>query len=149
MDAWEEKVLAELCSENSQKDYRNTVFWSCVKYSQVAIYRDPRWFARNLPDMAEFWNLVLSERELIANGLPNSEHYPKPKVTRSVRSSAKSVCLICDSDDEEKTPQTTSKQTGTIITKLKKIQKPKNAEQSHSRKSCKSVCLISSNSDSD
>lgn len=150
IDEWQDKILLNL---GEQKDYRNTIYWTLERYSQVSIYRDRRWFERSLPDMAEFWKLVIAERELVAKGLPHSEHYPKAKVPRT-KSSAPSVCLIQDDSDSD-----TGEAKATTVNKKKStpsVKKPPSSAKKTNpsgknpvSKPAKSVCMIPSSSDSD
>ena len=107
VDTWIKKTIDEVIS-SPDHEYMNTLYWIMEQYSCMPIYRDPRWFKRNLSMITDFWKQVEHERaERIQNELDEKEPIPvrtKPDIeykdTKTVITN-KTICCITDSDNED------------------------------------------------
>ena len=95
---------------STDHEYMNTLYWIMEQYSCMPIYRDPRWFKRNLKEITDFWKEVEHERaERIGKELhedtTSREKVRSPdvsdcKLAKTVITK-KTICCIDDSDDED------------------------------------------------
>jgi putative phage-type endonuclease len=123
---WETEVIDRVLSSDNL-EYRATHRWHINKYACTGIYRDNRWFNRNLPQLSEFWQQVLQVRQVGALPEPDT---PARKPS-GPRATAPVICMIDDSDSDETTakaprpPTVGVKATRGIKTSKQKYSKPK------------------------
>ena len=67
------------------------------RYALTEVYRDRHWFRNSLPEISDFWQLVLRTRE--SGVLP--EEMETPTVKPREKAEVSTPCLIVDSESEE------------------------------------------------
>jgi putative phage-type endonuclease len=106
---WITSTIEEVISD-SNHEYMNTLYWVMEIYSCMPIYRDRRWFTRNLPDIENFWKEVeqgraekIQQQRLRSSKKRKPEKPPvleEPTPVKTVITN-KTICYISDSDSDE------------------------------------------------
>lgn len=114
VDDWVSNTIEEVIKD-SNNEYMNTLYWVMEQYSCMPIYRDQRWFKRNLPDIKDFWKEVengraekiqkirLSKDVESKETTSQSETEDVDEVSKEVKTviTEKTICHILDDSDDD------------------------------------------------
>uniref|UniRef100_A0A6C0L2L3 YqaJ viral recombinase domain-containing protein n=1 Tax=viral metagenome TaxID=1070528 RepID=A0A6C0L2L3_9ZZZZ len=95
---WRDTEIAPFLENNSNLWYNKTFYWELIKYSNVTIKRNRKWFKHVKPKIKAFWNDVLERRNKIDNddtGELEKSMFPK-KETNKMNSIKLDICMIDD-----------------------------------------------------
>ena len=95
---WRDNEIAPFLENNSNLWYNKTFYWELIKYSNVTIKRNRKWFKHVKPKIESFWNDVVERRKKIDNddtGKLEKTMFPK-KETNKMDSIKLDICMIDD-----------------------------------------------------
>lgn len=95
---WKDNEIAPFLENNSNLWYNKIFYWELIKYSNVTIKRNRKWFKHVKPKIESFWNDVMERRKKIDNddtGKLEKTMFPK-KETNKMDSIKLDICMIDD-----------------------------------------------------